>query len=199
MTRRNEELHSGSTAFDGFSTNWLANYYETCEVLLASMGESLALLIGREEVKIAEKLIAAAKDESAKAVMKSVSAHTAIWESKNPEERLRLKDQASIWATRYAGHRVVCPACRNDALVTGTTISAPILRLDDDTVIETQDYLPARFECVACQLKISGLSQLTACGLGSTFKNTSTYDAAEYYAPLPEYDEYAGYEDDNNE
>jgi hypothetical protein len=199
MTRRNEELHSGSTPFDGFTTNWLANYYETCEVLLASMGESLALLIGGEEVKIAETLIAASKDESAKAVMKSVSAHTAIWESKNTEERLKLENQASTWATRHAGHRVVCPACGNDALVTGAPISAPILRLDDDAIIETQDYLPGRFECVACQLKISGLSQLTACGLGSTFKSTSTYDAAEYYAPAPDYDEYAGYEEDNNE
>jgi hypothetical protein len=199
MTRRNEELHSGSTPFAERTPNWLASYYETCQVLLASMGESLALLVGSEEVKVAEKLINAAKDESAKAVMKSVAAHKVTWESKDAEERLKLKNQASTWATRHDGHRVVCPACGNDALLTGAPISAPILRLDDDAIVEIQDYLPARLECVACQLKISGLSQLTACGLGSTFKSTSTYDPAEYYAALPDYDEYAGYEDDYNE
>jgi ribosomal protein L37AE/L43A len=36
------------------------------------------------------------------------------------------------------------------------------------------------FECVACGLKISGLSYLSACGLGDTYTGTFTYDAAEY-------------------
>jgi hypothetical protein len=45
-------------------------------------------------------------------------------------------------------------------------------------------------------LKIAGLSQLTACGLGVPFKSTSTYDAADYFAPD---DQYAGFDDDNNE
>ena len=63
-------------------------------------------------------------------------------------------------------------------------------------MVETQQYLPSKFECVACQLKISGLSPLTACGLGDTFTATFTYELADYYAPN---DDYAGYEDDNNE
>ncbi len=51
---------------------------------------------------------------------------------------------------------------------------------------------------IACRLKIHGLSRLTAVGnnLANRFKNTSTYDAAEYYAKE---DDYAYYEDDNNE
>ena len=58
-----------------------------------------------------------------------------------------------------------------------------------------QRVLPAKFECVACQLKISGLSQLSACGLGAPYKSTTTYNAADFYA-----DQYAaGFEDDNNE
>lgn len=32
--------------------------------------------------------------------------------------------------------------------------------------------------------------------MGTRYKRTSTYDAAEFYAPE---DEHAGYEDDNNE
>jgi hypothetical protein len=68
--------------------------------------------------------------------------------------------------------------------------------IDDDLVVETQLYLPAKFECVACHLKIAGLSQLGACGLGNPYKATSTYDWGEYFEA---YDQYAGFEDDNNE
>ncbi len=196
INRRNEELHTGGTPFDGLSTTWLATYYQTCSVLLVSMDESLQLLFGSDEAMVAETLIEASQDESARVVMQSIAAHKIVWESKDSQDRIKLKNQASTWATRHAGHRVVCPACSNDALVTGAPISAPLRRLENDLIVETQEYLPAKFECVACQLKISGLSQLNACGLGGTFKATFRFDAADYYAPE---DEHAGYEDDNNE
>jgi hypothetical protein len=69
-------------------------------------------------------------------------------------------------------------------------------KLDGDLIVETQEYLPAKFECVACKLKIAGLSQLSACNLGATYKATFTYDAADYYAPE---DQHPGFDDDNNE
>ena len=49
---------------------------------------------------------------------------------------------------------------------------------------------------IACGLKIAGLSRLAVVGLSDRYKKTQVYDAAEYYAPD---DNYAGYEDDNNE
>lgn len=196
LNRRNEELHTGSNPFDGLKTNWLAHFYEASTVLLSSMGEELAFLVGDDESKVAAKLIAASKDESAKAVAKAVSAHKTVWESKDLAEQTKLTRQASNWATRQAGHRVICPACGNDALVVGGPISEPIRKLDGDLIVEAQEYLPAKFECIACRLKITGLSQLNACGLGATYKATSTYDAAEYYAPE---DEHPGFDDDNNE
>lgn len=196
ISRRNEELHAGSNPFDDLGTSWLARFYETSAVLLSSMGEELSLLIGDKEAKVATELISASKDESAKAVAKAISAHKTVWESKDADEQEKLTRQASVWATRQAGHRVACPACANEALVIGSPISEPIRKLDGDLIIEAQEYLPSKFECVACQLKISGLSQLSACGLGATYKSTSTYDAAEYYAPQ---DEHPGFDDDNNE
>lgn len=196
INRRNEELHAGSTPFDGLSTSWLARFYETSTVLLASFGEDLSILVGGKESEVAAKLIAASKDESAKAVAKAIAAHKTVWDSKVAEEQETLTRKASVWATRQAGHRVVCPACSNEALVVGSPISEPLRKLDGDLIIEAQEYLPSKFECTACQLKIAGLSQLSACGLGATYKSTSTYDAAEYYAPE---DEHFGFEDDNNE
>jgi hypothetical protein len=178
VSRRNEELHTGSLAFDGLSTSWLSRFYETAEVLLTAMADDLSSLVGDEESKLARQLIVASKDESAKAVAKAITAHKTVWESKEAEEKAKLMQQASVWSTRQNGHRVVCPACTNKALVRGEPISQPIRKLDGDLIVETQEYLPSKFECVACQLKIAGLSQLSACGLGSTYKSTSTYDAA---------------------
>jgi hypothetical protein len=199
LTRRNEELHGGGNPFDGLETAWLASYYRTCRVLLTSIGESLQLIFGPAETKIAEKLIEALEDESAKAVIKSIYEHKALWEAKLPGEATKLANQASNWATRFDGHRVSCPACGNDALLTGNPIAAPHVKLDDDVIIETQEYLPSKFECIACQLKIVSLSQLSASNLGLPFTKTVTYDPSEYYAPEDQHDEYWGFEEDNNE
>ncbi len=196
MNRRNEELHAGSIPFEGLSTTWLAPFYRTCQVLLASISRDLEYLFGPEEAKLAEKLIAAWRDESAKAVQKAIAAHKTIWETKEAAERKKLVQKATVWSTRHHGHRVTCPACASDALVVGTAAAAPVKRLKDDLIVEVQDHLPTKFECVACNLKIAGLSQLTACGLGATYKSTSTYDAADYYAPEDQHEEF---EDDNNE
>ncbi len=187
ISRRNEELHAGSTPFDGLPTTWLGGFYQTCTVLLEAAGENLDFLVGTEEAAFARQLIDASRDQSAQAVTKVIAAHKTDWESKDSAEQSKLEKQASVWAVRHAGHRVKCPACGNDALVAGAPVSAPIRKLDGDLIVETQDYLPSNFGCIACHLKISGLSQLTACGLGATYKSTSTYDAVEYYAPEDDY------------
>lgn len=196
INKRNEELHTGSFPFEGVPTTWLAPFYQTCQVLLVSMSYSLEYLFGADEADLAETLIAASLDESAKTVRKAIDAHKTIWENKDESERKKLSQQATVWASRQHGHRLVCPACVNEALVFGSAVSAPVKRLEDDLIIEVQDYLPVKFECVACNLKIAGLSQLTACGLGATYKSTSTYDAADYYALE---DDHGQFEDDNNE
>jgi hypothetical protein len=196
INRRNEELHAGSIPFEGLPTTWLAPFYQTCRILLESVSRDLEYLFGAEEAKLAEKLIAAWRDESAKAVQKAIAAHKTIWEAKDAPERKKLSQKATVWSTRHHGHRVTCPACGSEALVVGTAAAAPVKRLKDDLIVEVQDHLPTKFECVACNLKIAGLSQLTACGLGATYKSTSTYDAADYYAPE---DQHEQFEDDNNE
>lgn len=196
VSRRNEELHSGGTPFDGYSTSWLPRFYQSLTALLESMGEKLSLVVGEKEAKVAAELIAASKDESAKAVAKAISAHKTVWDAKDRKERENLGKQAAVWATRHLGHRVACPACGNGALVFGSAISEARKTIEGDLIIEKQEYLPSKFECIACQLRITGLSQLSAADLGATYTSTSTYEAAEYYAPA---DEFEGYEDDNNE
>ena len=195
--RRNAELHSGEAAFEGIKgSTWQPRFYQTCEVLLASMSMTLDDFVGSDEAKVAKKLITAAADDSAKAVRSEVEAHKKVWLAKTEKERTTLGTHAAVRATRQAGHRVDCPACTSPALVVGEPVSAPLQRLSDGEITETQEYLPNQFECIACGLKIAGLSRLAVVGLSDRYKKTQVYDAAEYYAPD---DLYAGYGDDNNE
>lgn len=196
--RRNAELHSGELGFDGVrGASWQPRFYQTCAALLGSMGMSLKDFVGKEEAKAAKALIEAASDEKAKAVLGDVEAHQKVWNAKDDKERATLADQAVVWATRQEGHRVNCPACRSASLVTGAPVAAAVRTLEDDEIVERQEYLPDRFECIVCGLKIAGLSRLVVVGLSDRYTNTQTYDAAEFYAE--EADEWAQYEDDNNE
>jgi hypothetical protein len=47
-------------------------------------------------------------------------------------------------------------------------------------------------------MKIAGLSQLTAAGLGDVYVQAQSYNANEFYSS-PSEDDYEGYEPDNNE
>lgn len=195
--KRNAELHSGDLAFEGVKgSSWQPRFYQICNVLLTSMGGTLPEFLGEDEAKVAKKLIEAAADDSAKAVKGDVEAHSKVWKGKPEGERLTLQAQAEIWATRHNGHRVDCPSCSSTALVVGEPVAPPTQKLDDGEIIETQEYLPNQFECVACSLKINGLSRLAVVGLSDRYKKTQVYDAAEYYTPE---DDWSRYEDDNNE
>lgn len=195
--RRNTELHSGEIAFDGIKGSvWQPRFYKTCEILLSSMGMNLADFLGSNEANVAKQLITAAADESAKAVKGDVDAHKKVWFAKSETDRATLATQASVWATRQAAHRVDCPACGSRALVAGEPVAPARHRIIGGEVNESQDYLPAKFECVACGLKISGLSRLTVVGLGDRYTRTIIYNPLEYYGAQ---DELAEYEEDNNE
>lgn len=195
--RRNSELHSGEPAFDGIKGSvWQPRYYEVCKILLSSMGMTLVDFVGKDEAKVANQLIDAAADDSAKAIRGVVEAHKNVWLAKTEAERTTLVTQAAVWSTRQTGHRVICPACASQALVFGEPASPVTQRLNNGEVTETQEYLPNQFECIACGLRMTGLSKLTVVGLGDRYKKTHTYDLSQYYEPD---DEYEGYEDDNNE
>ena len=198
MAKRNEELHSGGTPLVGVSTaSWLPTYYQACIVLLSSMGKGIEQFLGSTEVNVAEAMIDAAKDESAKSIKGAIHAHKVVWDNNDIDEQESLALQSSTWATRQDGHRVSCPACDCAAILTGSAIAPPLKAITgDDEITETQEYLPSRFECVACSLKIHGLSQLSAAGLGDTYNATFIYDANVYYASE---DYYGEYEPDYNE
>lgn len=178
--RRNAEIHSGDIVFVGLGTStWLAKYYASCEVFLKSTGKDLGDFFN--DPKTASEMIASLKDTAAKAVGKDIEAHKLVWKGKNQVEQETSLAEAVTWATRHAGHRATCPACESPALLHGSGRGEVTTQVGDDVIEQKQTMLPASFECIACGLKISGLSKLSACGLGDAFTSTSTYSAAEFF------------------
>jgi len=178
--RRNAELHTGEEAFAGLGTSsWLPQYYASSKVLLESMGKTLGDLF--DNPKAAEELIASLQDRAAKAVQQDIEAHKQIWKGKSPEERAASLAQATSWAGRHAGHRTSCPACNSPSLLRGSSHGAVTTEVGDDLVVQKQTMVPSSFECIACTLRISGLSKLSACGLGDAFTATSRWSVADFF------------------
>lgn len=195
--KRNAELHSGEEPFDtAESTKWEPEFHRTSYRLLNCINKELSEIYGEEEAEVANKLIAAYEDASAKEVLGEIEAFKQVWDAKDEDYKKTGIQQAAVWARRDQGHRLDCPACKSVALVFGDAVSPANVTLEDDLVVERFDVLPSRFECVACGLKISGLSRLTAAGLGDRYSNKSYSDPAEYYAIEPDW---SMYEEDNNE
>lgn len=191
LNRRNTEVHSGELAFDGLGTSkWLGKFYHAAAPLLGSLNKDLVYLFGTDESKIAEELIQANRDESAKAVAGTIKAHQTVWSEKEPAECDTLKTQAETIASRKYGHRVKCPSCDTTAILHGSAIGETKQYLEEDIVVEKQTMLPSNFECFACGLKISGFSKLNSCGLGDSFTDTSHYDATEYFEIEPSDEQY---------
>ena len=189
MGRRNEELHTGGAPFDEPKANWHGEYYSACQILLKTLGRDLKFLLGSAEAKIANRIVTAFRDKAAKKVEQSIAHSATAWSKNAPADREVLQEQAALWATRHIGHRVCCPACQSAAIVIGTPAGPPLRTLaGEGFVMEKQQMLPAQFECVACGLKITGLSRLMAAELGDSFTATVTYDAADLYGHEPEYE-----------
>ena len=131
-----------------------------------------------EEVR---QMVDTHNDAAASAVEKDIKAHKQVWSNKDDDERTTASEQATAWATRHTGHRVNCPSCDSQALIQGNPSGAVQTEVIGETVVQRQSQIPSSFECIACGLRITGLSRLSACGLGNAFSEKSTYTAAEFF------------------
>ena len=180
IARRNVELHTGELAFECISaSNWLPQFYEACEVLLRSMDKKLEDLLS--DPAQARKMIEDFKSSVASKVEDSIKSHKYVWSQKSEKDQKKSSKQAEIWATKQYGHRVECPSCKSQALLQGTPMGEAKKEINGDEVVERMTMLPSLFECIACELKISGISKLSASGLGNTYTSKQTYTAAEYF------------------
>jgi len=200
FARRNSEVHTGNLSFENVGTStWLPMFYSVCSVLVLAIGETLESLFGKNVAAQAAEDIAALRDETAKAVKGTISAHKTVWEQKTEDERATAKSQAETASLRHYGHRIACPACGCTAMLQGKAAGVAKRTVDEDGIDERQVMKPETFYCLACGLKIAGYSKLLAAGLGDTFVSTSHYDAVEYFEIDIEERMRNMMEDDNNE
>ena len=117
--RRNAALHSGEDTFSGLGTStWLPKFYSSCDVFLRFLGKNLEHFFA--DPAAAKEMIDALRDTAAKAVAQEIDAKKKDLDGKGPEDQKIAAEQAVVWATRHAGHRIICPACKNTALVRGS-------------------------------------------------------------------------------
>ncbi len=202
--RRNSELHSGELSFANLGTSeWLPRFYFACEVILKSMDKEFKnFFLDPAEAK---QMVDSLKDAASSEVQKDINAHKQIWSNKDTSEQSTAFQQAMAWAIRKAGHRVSCPSCNSQALLQGKPSGAVTTEVSRGEVIQRQTLLPSSFECIACGLRITGFSKLSAGGLGNAFTGQSTYTAAEFFRLFTEDEleearnEYPEYEPDFND
>lgn len=196
--RRNEELHTGSRPFESLrSSEWMPDFYESCEVLLSSLGKSLSDLFSNHAM--AMRQIQAKRDDAAKSVRADIARYRGIWLALTPEDQTLRARRSELQSLRFVGHRVTCPACGSQALVFGEPHGEVNTEVDGTTVVLRQSMLPERFLCPACELMVIGYSRLAAAGRGDLFTATTRKPIADHFAASYEDEEYDFSYDDFND
>ncbi|MXZ05814.1 MAG: hypothetical protein F4Y90_10120 [Rhodothermaceae bacterium] len=180
MGIRNSEIHSGNLAFESLvKSRWLPRYYSACKVLTESIGSDLEDLI--LDSTAANDLIRSLEKEIKEEVTRAIEDYESKWSGKTEAEKTEARRLATLWARRDSGHRKKCPSCNSLALLKGTPTGSVSTIVDDDEIVQKQKQMPSSFVCIACGLRISGLSRLSACGLGDAFTDTTHHTPEEYF------------------
>jgi hypothetical protein len=200
IERRNAELHSGEPAFhDHPSSEWLAEYYRVCEILLSFQKRTLGHLVGGDEAKTARRLIKAANTNVKGKVLAEIARRRSAFEALHSEEQATLRSEAGLKARasvlgRSLAQRVRCPACESFGVAWGQRVRSSEPIAEEDTVVVRTVVLPTHLLCYACELRLNSHAQLHFAGLGEQFtvnEYTEPEDFYSLYQPEPEdYGEY---------
>lgn len=192
VNRRNEELHSGGSAFDEYPTRlWLGDFYRICLSLTKVLGEPLEKLFGTDEAEIATQVLKEIQTEVKKRVFGLITSHRKIFELKTAAERQAAAESAKQQGDRLSRerhHRVSCPACGSTATVQGTPFGSERVIHDEDGIIVKQSVAPRTFQCPACGLKLEGYAELDAAQVGGHYTRTTSVSPEDFYGLINEDD-----------
>lgn len=200
INRRNEELHTGSSAFAAYpTTTWLAGFYRACRILAEVQGQNLEALFGVEEARNANEILDEKRNEVKGRVEGLIAAHRRVFESRSAEEKTKAASEAAALVAQlsHQGHHACnCPACNSRASIQGKDYGNVAVTDEDGMVVVRQAMSPRKFHCSACNLKLEGYAELEVPNLGGRYSRTSTYTPAHYYG-LIDPDDYPDDEYDN--
>jgi hypothetical protein len=185
VSRRNEELHSGTSAFEEYQPKqWLAGFYRACQSLTSAMGESLESLFGGDEAKVARQILDETQTEVKQRVEKLIAAHREVFKGKTADEQSAAAETAEKEGAQLAykrHHRVKCPSCGCVATIQGEPFGQEHVSNDEDRIRVRQAVSPRSFGCPACGLKLQGYAELEVAQLGGQYTRTTEYSPEEYY------------------
>ncbi len=202
VNRRNEELHTGNSAFDEYRPKqWLAGFYRACQSLANAMDETLESLVGADEAKVANQILEETRTEEKHRIESLMAAHRAVFKGKTEVEQRAAaenaeKEVAQLVHKRH--HRVTCPACGSVASVQGEPFGRERVNSEEGRIKVRQAVSPRSFSCSACGLKLQGYAELEVAQLGGQYTRTTEYSPEDYYGlidpenfdPLPYVESY---------
>ncbi len=192
--RRNEELHTGDTAFEGLdNSSWLPQIYEIFDVLLQHLAVEPVEFYGQAYAKTAKQILAdrrkSIKAEVAKKIGEAKGRVAAV--SGEVKADLVAKGQAAV-KTALSKHRLrracICPACGFNAALTGEVVSRSPTKIDEEatTISREARVLPNQMVCGVCKLKLEGYQELLEAKLGNIYTASEEDDPLEYFGIIPE-------------
>lgn len=190
INMRNEELHTGTPIFEDYPTNsWLTKYYKAINILLQFHGKKLEDFIGKREAAIAEEMISDFKEELITKVNENIKKHRDIFNvlEKN-EQKLKIESSSKlisefVLSEKLYGNckKVMCPSCKNVALLIGKLISQSEPKVNIDVITVSNNILPIELKCFCCGIKIIGNGELIVADLGGQFAIDTDVDPIDYY------------------
>ncbi len=182
---RNEELHTGSLAFESYPfSSWMNGFYECLNHISSILQIELDEILGSEEAGIAKEALKEKKEGVESAVKNTIAAHkkvfSALSEKEKGERKAKADKSAKIMAYKKR-HIVTCPSCEGRALLEGEPFGKEVVTEEDGELISRISVAPTAFECTACGLKLTGISELNVCGLAGHFTRRTTYTPEDYY------------------
>lgn len=185
LARRNDELHSGNSSFESYPPKiWLSGFYRACKSLVEILGETLEILFGSEEARIAEEILAEDRAKVKHQVQSAIAAHRKVFLDKSAEEQAKARAASAELAKKLAfqrHHKVECPACGSVATVQGEVFGQRRVRHLGDVIEVRQPVAPRSFHCSACDLKLIGYAQLEEADLGGHYTRKAEYFPDEFY------------------
>ena len=186
MIQRNEEVHTCGLPFKAMSeAKWLPHYYEVCSILNEFLGKTLDDYFGADEAKTARQLIAARSSAKRGEIEKRVAAHRAVFADKPADEPTAIAGAQRAAATGWPhpATRTTCPACKSDALLTGSVEEASEPIFADGGLVIEQRFLASSLTCGACGLQLRDVEEIILGGVEPHYTLTVHTDLHEFFEP----------------
>jgi hypothetical protein len=175
INRRNVEAHADAAAFVGVTGGWRDEFLRLATTLCDFIGAPLEQVLGDGLARLAAQLTE--RDE--KAVTAELERLLAAARAKN----IGVVTASGIQEAQYRSGRVIrafpCPACANEAYVTGWPIGESGPFVEDGDLVRRVTVASHSFHCEHCGLKLPDRPLLVAAGLPDVFETTDPVDPYE--------------------